>query len=124
LAHERGSLVRLSEKHLKSEMQPRSECSVTNRPARSAIPRQRPITLPVARRPAQVSQFRFQLADDNSIAVQLDALKGFHALLQATMQAFQHFYWCQLATGRHDGRIGEYQALHTNVGNLSPDSAD
>jgi hypothetical protein len=45
--------------------------------------------------------FHFQFSNNHLKAVQLDALKGFHAFLQASQKALKNLNGCQLAR-RHE----------------------
>ena len=69
--------------------------------------------LQVALRPAQVVLLHFQFADDHPKAVQLDALKGFHALLQASQQALYDLRGVSLRGGMARSFAEGYLLLNT-----------
>ena len=49
--------------------------------------------------------FHFQCSNNHLKAVQLDALKGFHAFLQASQKALKNLNGCQLARWHNHGRL-------------------
>jgi hypothetical protein len=55
----------------------------------------------VALRSAQVVHFHFQFADDHLKTIQLDPLKGFHALFQTPEKALQDLTDVSLRSGMH-----------------------